>query len=109
MGRIMHFGDLPFELLIPTSSNNTRDIAIKTVPSASKTEIKKVLESLYGFEVEKVRTLNMQGKKKFRGKTLVAKPNYKKAYVTLKNLSSIFPALYNTFDSVEDETKSMIK
>ncbi|KAF4365988.1 hypothetical protein F8388_019232 [Cannabis sativa] len=52
-----------------------------------------------------VRTLNMQGKKKFKGKSLVAKPNYKKVYVTLKNPSSIFPALYNTFNSVEDDAK----
>lgn len=49
---------------------------------------------MYGIEVEKVRTLNMQGKKKQGGGRLVARPNYKKAYVTLKNPLSIAHNLY---------------
>lgn len=52
-------------------------------------DIKTCLESTYGFEVKKVRTLNMQGKKKRRNGRLVVKPNYKKAYITLKNPISI--------------------
>ena len=51
----------------------------------------------------------MQGKKKYRGKVLVTKPNYKKAYVTLKNPLSIFPVLYNRINPIEDETKSTKK
>jgi large subunit ribosomal protein L23 len=39
-------------------------IALKTIPSTSQIEIKGVLESLYGFDVDKVSTLNMEGKKK---------------------------------------------
>lgn len=35
MGAI-HFHDLPFEFMMPASSNNARDIALKTIPSASK-------------------------------------------------------------------------
>ncbi|PON63830.1 Ribosomal protein [Parasponia andersonii] len=105
MVRAIHFPNLPFDFLMPPSSNNVKDIALKTIPSASKTEIKRVLQSVYGFEVEKVRTLNMQGKRKYRGNVLVAKPNYKKAYVTLKNPLSISPALYHPFNS--DETDSM--
>ena len=38
---------------------------------------------------------------KYRG-SVFAKPNYKKAYVTLKNPLSIFSALYSTC-SIEDE------
>ncbi|KAL2343059.1 hypothetical protein Fmac_004344 [Flemingia macrophylla] len=64
-----------------TSSNDVKEIAFKTAPSASKVEIKRLLETFYGFEVKKVRTLIMKGKKKT---SLVAKPDYKKAYVTLK-------------------------
>lgn len=63
---------------------------------------------MYGFEVEKVRTLNMQGKKKHRGRVLVAKPNYKKAYVTLKDSPTIPPVLFPV-RSMEDESKSMKK
>lgn len=50
-------------------------------------EIRRVLESVYGLEVEKVNTLNMEGKKKLNRKTgkYYRRPDYKKAYVVLKN------------------------
>ncbi|KAG5155310.1 hypothetical protein JHK82_013279 [Glycine max] len=80
-----HITNLPMTPLMPsTSSNDIKEIAFKTAPSASKVEIKRFLETFYGFEVEKVRTLNMKGKKKRYAGSLVAKPDYKKAYVTLK-------------------------
>ncbi|CAJ2679709.1 unnamed protein product [Trifolium pratense] len=79
---------------MPTTFTNIQEIDLKTIPSATKIEIKRILESLYGFQVEKVRTLNMDGKKKKRGGILIAKPDYKKAYVTLKNPLSIDPNLY---------------
>jgi len=66
------------------------------------------LESLYGFEVEKVQTLNMDGKKKKRGGLLIAKPDYKKAYVTLKNPLSISRDLY-PIRMIEEEKKNMSK
>ncbi|KAJ4715715.1 50S ribosomal protein L23 [Melia azedarach] len=87
--RVIHFANLPIKLLMPSNFSNITEIALKTIPSASKIEIKRVLESLYGFEVEKVRTLNMEGKKKKRGGLLIAKPDYKKAYVTLRNPLSL--------------------
>lgn len=92
--RVVHFANLPIKLLMPSTFTNIKEIALKTIPSASKIEIKRVLESLYGFEVEKVSTLNMEGKKKKRGGLLIAKPDYKKAYVTLKNPLSISPDLF---------------
>lgn len=74
-------------------------------------EIKRVLESLYGFEVEKVQTLNMDGKKKKRGGLLIAKPDYKKAYVTLKNPLSISPELYpiRLIEQYKQETNKQSK
>lgn len=74
-----------------------------------QTEIKRVLQTVYGFEVEKVRTLNMQGKKKYRGRVLVAKPNYKKAYVTLKESSTISPTLFSVNSMGDESSKSMKK
>lgn len=71
-------------------------------------EIKRVLESLYGFEVEKVQTLNMEGKKKQRGGLLLAKPDYKKAYVTLRNPLSINPELFPV-KVIEEEKKNINK
>ncbi|CAH9131281.1 unnamed protein product [Cuscuta epithymum] len=92
--RVIHFANLPIKLLMPSSFSNITEISLKTIPSATKIEIKRVLESMYGFEVEKVQTLNMDGKKKKRGGLLIAKPDYKKAYVTLKNPLSVSPDLY---------------
>ncbi|XP_052729955.1 LOW QUALITY PROTEIN: uncharacterized protein LOC108329440 [Vigna angularis] len=92
--RVVQLANLPIKLLMPNSFTNIREIAIKTIPSASKIEIKRVLESLYGFQIEKVQTLNMEGKKKKRGGLFIAKPDYKKAYVTLQNPLSISRDLY---------------
>ncbi|KAL3524726.1 hypothetical protein ACH5RR_013098 [Cinchona calisaya] len=106
--RVVHFANLPIKLLMPSSFSNITEIALKTIPSASKIEIKRVLESLYGFEVEKVRTLNMDGRKKKRGGLLIAKPDYKKAYVTLKNPLSISPDVY-PIRMIEEDKKNMSK
>ncbi|KAK9166603.1 hypothetical protein Scep_001794 [Stephania cephalantha] len=106
--RVVHFANLPIKLLTPTSFQNIKEIAIKTIPSATKIEIKRVLESLYGFDVEKVSTLNMEGKKKKRGGLLIAKPDYKKAYVTLREPLSISPDLY-PLRIIEEERRNMSK
>ncbi|KAK9070230.1 hypothetical protein SSX86_010630 [Deinandra increscens subsp. villosa] len=106
--RVVNFANIPIKLLMPTSFSNITEIALKTIPSASKIEIKRVLESLYGFEVDEVRTLNMDGKRKKRGGLLIAKPDYKKAYVTLRNPLSISPDLY-PIRVIEEERKNMSK
>ena len=61
---------------------------------------------MYGCEVEKVRTLNMRGKKKMRGGRLIARPDYKKAYVTLKNPSSFSPDM-NPIHLVKEEKNKL--
>ncbi|XP_059298681.1 uncharacterized protein LOC132051560 [Lycium ferocissimum] len=106
--RVVNFANIPIKLLMPSSFSNITEISLKTIPSASKIEIKRVLESLYGFEVEKVQTLNMDGKKKKRGGLLIAKPDYKKAYVTLKNPLSISRDLF-PIRVIEEEKKNMSK
>lgn len=50
----------------------------------------------------------MDGKKKKRGGILLAKPNYKKAYVTLRSPLSINPDLF-PIRAVEEDKKSMNK
>ncbi len=54
--------------------------------TATKPEIKKAVEAIFGVKVEKVNTTNVQGKEKSqdRGRTHGFTPSYKKAYVTLK-------------------------
>ncbi|KAM1340077.1 hypothetical protein ACFX2H_038522 [Malus domestica] len=92
--RVVHFAKLPIKLLMPNNFTSIIEIALKTISSASKIEIKHVMESLYGFQVDKVHTLNMEGKKKKRGSLLIVKPDYKKAYVTLKATISLSQDLY---------------
>lgn len=104
--RVIHFANLPIKLLMPSPPfDSIREIALKTIPSATKIEIRRVLESLYGFEVDEVRTLNMEGKKKKRGPFLAAKPDYKKAYVTLRSPLSIDPNLFPIPNVQEEREK----
>lgn len=51
---------------------------------ANKTEIKKVIESLYGVEVIAVRIINTPSKKRRLGKIEGTRPGYKKALVRIK-------------------------
>ena len=51
---------------------------------ANKIEIKKAVEEIFGVTVEKVNTINMQGKKKrLRTATPGSRPDWKKAIVKL--------------------------
>lgn len=52
--------------------------------SATKTEIKKAVEKIFGVKVKKVNTMIYRGKVKRRGIFLGHRPNFKKAIVTLK-------------------------
>ncbi|MGN1208187.1 MAG: 50S ribosomal protein L23 [Christensenellales bacterium] len=51
---------------------------------ANKAEIKKAVESIFGVKVEKVNTLNYDGKFKVQGRNQGYTSKFKKAYVTLK-------------------------
>lgn len=65
-----------------------RTVTFRTIPSLGKLDIKALLSNVYGLQVEKVRTLNVEGKKKRTKYGYHRKPDWKKAYVTLKNPSS---------------------
>jgi large subunit ribosomal protein L23 len=51
---------------------------------ASKTEVKQAVEALFKVKVATVRTANVLGKERRRGKFSGFKPDWKKAYVRLK-------------------------
>ncbi len=51
---------------------------------ANKQHIREAVERIFEVEVEKVRTAIMRGKIKKQGKNSGQRPNWKKAYVTLK-------------------------
>ena len=51
---------------------------------ASKTEIKNAVQSIFKVKVEAVRTANFVGKERRRGKFTGYRPDWKKAYVRMK-------------------------
>lgn len=56
----------------------------KIAKQATKQEVKKAVENLFGVEVESVHVLNVKGKNKRFGQTLGKRSDWKKAYVKLK-------------------------
>eukprot|EP00245_Coleochaete_scutata_P017949 TRINITY_DN9076_c0_g1_i1.p1 TRINITY_DN9076_c0_g1~~TRINITY_DN9076_c0_g1_i1.p1 ORF type:complete len:115 (-),score=24.14 TRINITY_DN9076_c0_g1_i1:185-529(-) len=105
--RLVHLANLPLKLILPESRENITQVAFRTIPSATKIEIRRVLESLYGLEIAKVDTLNMEGKKKRTPSGFVRRPDYKKAYVTLKEpvtlSNKLFP--YPQIEELKKQSK----
>ena len=61
----------------------------KVDPKANKVQIKESVEKVFKVEVEKVRTMNVTGKKKRLGRHQGKKSNWKKALITLKEGQTI--------------------
>jgi large subunit ribosomal protein L23 len=61
-----------------------RVFAFEVKRDASKAQIKEAVEKLFSVHVESVRTARFQGKLKRQGRSQGRRPNWKKAYVTLK-------------------------
>lgn len=62
----------------------SNQVVFRTRPGASKDQIRSVIEDLFKVTVVKIRTANFLGKERRRGRTIGRRPNWKKAYVTLK-------------------------
>ena len=60
-------------------------LVFDVAPDASKTEVKQAVETLFKVKVAAVRTANVVGKERRRGKYTGFKPDWKKAYVKLKD------------------------
>lgn len=60
-------------------------LVFDVAPTASKTEVKQAVEALFKVKVLNVRTANVLGKERRRGKFSGYKPDWKKAYVRLKD------------------------
>ena len=59
-------------------------IVFKVAPRATKTDIRRAVEELFGVKVEKVRTASYLGKlRRARGRTMGRRSRWKKAYVTV--------------------------
>ena len=61
-----------------------RDRCFEVHSGANKTQVKSAVEKLFKVKVSEVRTANMEGKLRRRGRFAGYKPDWKKAYVKLK-------------------------
>jgi large subunit ribosomal protein L23 len=61
-----------------------RAVCFEVHRDATKPEIKKAVEALFGVKVEDVRVARVHGKVKRQGRYVGKRPDWKKAYVVLK-------------------------
>ena len=61
-----------------------RTLCFQVRPDATKTDIKNAVQGIFKVKVESVRTANFVGKMRRRGKYSGYRPDWKKAYVKLK-------------------------
>ena len=65
-------------------------LTFKVARNANKMEIKGAVESIFKVKVASVRTANFHGKIRRQGRFAGRKPDWKKAYVTLKKGEKMF-------------------
>ena len=63
---------------------NQRTMTFKVARDANKSEIKEAVERVFKVKVESVRTANFHGKTRRQGRYSGRRPDWKKAYVTLR-------------------------
>jgi large subunit ribosomal protein L23 len=67
-----------------TTRETEGSLVFEVAANASKTEVKQAVEQLFNVKVATVRTVNVEGKERRRGKYSGYLPDWKKAYVRLK-------------------------
>ncbi|MGH7934429.1 MAG: 50S ribosomal protein L23 [Candidatus Binataceae bacterium] len=65
-------------------SEKSNQVVFRVRPEAGKDVIRNAVEDMFKVTVLKIRTSNFLGKTRRRGRTEGRRPNWKKAYVTLK-------------------------
>ncbi len=60
-----------------------RTLCFEVAPDSSKQEVQQAVERIFKVRVDAVRTMNVRGKMRRRGRYFGYKPSWKKAYVTL--------------------------
>lgn len=67
-----------------TLKENERTLCFEVDNNASKPQIQEAVEQLFKVKVQAVRTMTVRGKMRRRGKYSGYRPDWKKAYVTLR-------------------------
>ena len=67
-----------------TKKDSERTLCFEVAAEANKTQVKAAVEKLFKVKVAEVRTANVEGKMRRRGRFTGYRPDWKKAYVKLK-------------------------
>ena len=70
-------------------ADQSKQMVFKVLPDASKPEIRKAVERMFGVTVTRVQVSSVKGKIKRFGQTMGRRSDWKKAYVTLAEGSDI--------------------
>lgn len=65
-------------------TEKANQVVFRVRPTATKGAIRDAVEELFKVTVLKVRTINLMGKRRRMGRSSGKRPDWKKAYVTLK-------------------------
>ena len=68
-----------------TAKDEHATLCFEVAPGANKTQVKQAVEKLFKVKVAGVRTSNLEGKMRRRGRFVGYKSDWKKAYVKLKD------------------------
>ncbi len=71
------------------SQQSRNVVAFRTIPHTSKGQIAEAVAAKYGVKVKAVRTSQFKGKRRQRGATIGRTNNWKKAYVTVDDISKL--------------------
>jgi large subunit ribosomal protein L23 len=66
------------------AGEKANQVVFRVRPEATKDQLRTAIENLFKVTVVKVRTANFIGKLRRRGRVVGSRPDWKKAYVTLK-------------------------
>lgn len=73
--------------LITEKTNRQKELAnqltFEVSPDVNRIEVQRAIEKIFNVKVSKIRTMNIHGKKKRRGRIIGKRKNWKKAIVTL--------------------------
>ena len=69
---------------------NKRTLTFKVARNSNKLEIKEAVEKIFKVKVESVRTATFHGKTRRQGRFSGRRPDWKKAYVTLREGEKMF-------------------
>jgi large subunit ribosomal protein L23 len=67
-----------------TLKEDDRTLCFEVLNNASKKQVQEAIERIFKVKVQHVRTMNVPGKMRRRGRYTGYRPDWKKAYVTLR-------------------------